>query len=143
MVPRDPATIPKEFVMPRPNPQAIDESQAAARPKRPYSPPALTVFGSVRELTGGNTGGFVDAGGMRSAPSDLAVKENVARVGEHALGFGLYLFDYKPGFRDAFGHGRQFGVVAQEVEAIVPDAVSFGEDGYRRVDYARLGIVRH
>ena len=74
--------------------------------------------------------------------SDPAMKENVARVGDHPAGFGLYLFDYKAQFR-AHGAGRQFGVMADEVEGIVPEAVSLDADGFRRVDYARLGITRH
>jgi hypothetical protein len=113
-----------------------------SRGKQPYRTPTLTVYGSIRDMTGSVTGGRGDGLGMQT-PSDVACKENAARVGQHPAGFGIYLFDYKPEFRDAFGHGRQFGVMAQEVEPIVPGAVSIGNDGYRRVDYARLGIVRH
>ena len=109
-----------------------------------YSAPVLTVYGSIKELTGGFTpAGPGDAAKMTAPPSDAGVTENVVRIGEHPSGYGLYLFDYKAEFRDAFGHGRQFGVMAQEVERIVPGAVTIAEDGYRRVDYARLGIVRH
>ena len=63
------------------------------------------------------------------------------RQGKHrphrrsSLGIGLYLFDYKPEFRDAWGHGRQLGVMADEVEAVMPNAVSVRADGYRTVDY--------
>jgi hypothetical protein len=32
------------------------------------------------------------------------------------------------------------GVMAQEVEALMPDAVARGDDGYMRVDYGRLGL---
>ena len=32
------------------------------------------------------------------------------------------------------------GVMAQEVERVVPDAVVHGPDGYLRVNYARLGL---
>ena len=63
-------------------------------------------------------------------------------VGRHSLGFGLYLFNYKAEFRNAYGHGRQFGVMASEVEAIVPAAVSEGPLGHKTVDYAMLGISR-
>ena len=65
------------------------------------------------------------------------------RIGDHPAGFGIYLFDYKPEFRDAFGYGRQFGVIANEVLGVFPDAVSRGGDGLLRVNYARLGITRH
>jgi hypothetical protein len=131
--------------------QKSDENKAdqgsnsdATVTKRPYRTPALTTYGSVRELTGTlsgvNTG---DTNMMMNLPSDRAYKENVVQVGEHPVGFGLYLFDYKPEYRNSFGHGRQFGVMADEVETVMPEAVSLGEDGYRRVRYDLLGIVRH
>jgi len=113
--------------------------------KMPYATPGLTRHGSVRDLTGSGSSNLTDNNVTRSAntPSDGALKENVVRIGTHPQGFGIYLFDYKAEFRDSFGQGRQFGVIANEVEHIAPEAVSFGNDGYRRVDYDRLGIVRH
>lgn len=111
--------------------------------KRPYAAPRLTVYGSVRELTGSSSGTVGDGLGMNMLPSDPALKENVVRVGEHPAGFGLYLFDYKAEFKDSCGHGRQFGVMADEVESVIPEAVSLAANGYRAVDYARLGITRH
>lgn len=112
---------------------------------RAYVSPVLTVYGSVRELTGGQSNsGSIDGGaGMQMVTSDPALKENVALVGTHPAGFGLYLFDYKPEYAAKCGTGRQFGVMADEVEAIVPDAVVRNEDGFLTVDYARLGITRH
>lgn len=38
------------------------------------------------------------------------------------------------------GFERQFGVMADEVEALVSQAVVMHPDGYKRVDYAQLGI---
>lgn len=111
--------------------------------KRSYEPPALKVFGSVQMMTQG-TGPENGDSGMGKMPagmmSDLRSKENIVEVGRHPLGFGLYLFDYKAEFAAGLEAGRQFGVMADEVERIVPGAVSVGEDGYRRVDYRRLGI---
>jgi hypothetical protein len=37
-----------------------------------------------------------------------------------------------------FAKGRQIGFLAQNVEKVVPEAVSENEDGYKGVDYARL-----
>jgi len=79
---------------------------------------------------------------MMMVTSDRAIKQGLARIGEHPLGVGLYLFDYKPGFRDLCGHGRQFGVMADEVETVLPEAVSVHPNGYKMVDYAMLGISR-
>ena len=111
-------------------------------PKKAYARPQLTVFGSVRNLTGGSLGTAGDGGVMNMLMSDPRAKENVQRVGTHPAGFGLYLFDYKPQFREQHGSARQFGVMADEVEAIVPAAVSRDTSGYARVDYAQLGIVQ-
>lgn len=113
--------------------------------KKAYARPALRVYGSVAELTAGSAGSTVDGGSQNpkvGTPSDRRFKENITRIGEHPLGVGVYLFDYLPQFRDAFGHGRQFGVMADEVEAVMPEAVFTRVDEYKLVDYARLGISR-
>jgi hypothetical protein len=74
--------------------------------------------------------------------SDRTNKENIARIGTHPLGIGIYLFDYKTEYRSQWGHGRQFGVMAQEVETVLPEAVSLHADGYKVVNYTILGIDR-
>jgi len=119
-------------------------SQSCAR--KAYVSPELSVYGSVRNLTGGSSGKHNDGSGNHSGSlpgSDRRLKENIVAIGDHPAGFGLYLFDYKEQFRDTHGHGRQFGVMADEVVCICPDAVSTGSDGYSRVDYVRLGVSRH
>jgi hypothetical protein len=111
--------------------------------KKAYRAPILTVYGSVKELTGNKSGpNSGDAMSMMNTESDRRLKENIVRIGEHQAGFGLYLFDYKAQFSH-FGTGRQFGVIADEVEKIVPDAVSIGLHGYLTVNYTRLGITCH
>lgn len=112
-------------------------------PRKPYRAPVLTVYGSVKELTGTFSGPNAgDTNSMMNTSSDRALKENIMRVGEHPAGFGIYLFDYKPEFIE-LGAGRQFGVMADEVECVMPEAVSVGAHGYRTVNYALLGITRH
>jgi len=115
--------------------------------KRQYQPPKLIVFGKVAVLTQSGSqdcrgdNATCEAGGNNMGmASDQAAKENIVRIGTHPLGIGLYLFDYKPLFRDQWGHGRQFGVMAQEVETVMPQAVSEHSDGYKMVDYRMLGI---
>ncbi len=109
--------------------------------KATYVRPELTVFGSVRNLTGGSNGTVGDSTGMNMVMSDPRAKENIEHVGTHPAGFGLYRFDYRPEYRAAHGAGRQFGVMADEVEAILPAAVLRDVNGYARVDYAQLGIA--
>jgi hypothetical protein len=81
-------------------------------------------------------------GAMRMVVSSRHTKENIVRIGTHPLGIGLYLFDYKAEFRDRYGHARQFGAMADEVETVLPGAVSVHPQGYKMVDYAMLGVRR-
>lgn len=116
-------------------------------PLRQYSPPRLVRYGDVALLT--RTGTFVgtesnmNATTMMRRPSSRAYKRITARVGEHPMGFGLYLFDYKAEFRDRFGHGRQFGVLAEEVAPVCPAAVERNPDGDMTVNYTLLGVTLH
>lgn len=112
-------------------------------PKKPYTTPRLVTYGQVRRLTQSGSGMNSEnmAGQPTKKPSDRATKENIARIGSHPLGFDLYLFDYRPEYGHAWGHGRQLGVIAQEVESVVPEAVLFHADGYRLVNYTLLGIT--
>ena len=90
---------------------SVDELSAAERGKLRYSHPVLTVYGQVKDLTQSAGSANGDAGqGMM--PSEPALKENIVQIGEHPLGFGLYLFDYKTEFR-THGEGRQFGVIGR------------------------------
>jgi len=109
-------------------------------PKKDYASPELRELGTVHMTTQGTGGTGHDAIGPMTMKSDLRAKENVVRIGTHPMGFGIYLFDYKPEFSAANGKGRQFGVIADEVEDFVPEAVSIGMDGYKQVNYSQLGI---
>ena len=108
-----------------------------------YNKPTLRIYGSVVELTKGVGGSQADsANNTKNNPSDPAIKENIVKIGEHLSGFGLYLFDYKPEYRDHLSSSRQFGVMADEVEKVLPQAVSRSELGYKQVDYAQIGVIR-
>lgn len=113
--------------------------------KAPYTRPVLQVYGTVNLLTRGSGGTLLDGHMYDKKPtgsSDRGIKENILEIGTHPLGIGLYFFNYKPEYRDAWGHGRQFGVMADEVEKVMPEAVSVHPDGYKMVNYAMLGISR-
>ncbi len=114
-------------------------------PRKPYVAPKLVKYGDVRALTQVSTMGSSEGSsgsGVMKPSSDRRLKENVAQIGTHPFGFGLYLFDYKADFRGQHGAGRQFGVMADEVESVMPEAVSRDAAGYRFVDYGMLGIRR-
>jgi hypothetical protein len=67
-------------------------------------------------------------------PSDIRLKRDIEPVGRLDNGLTLYRFRYR------WSDEVFVGVMAQEVLSIEPDAVIVGEDGFYRVDYARLGI---
>lgn len=131
--------------------QSTGQSQAPAadaKPasvnKLPYVAPELKFFGSVAALTANGSGSGTDGGSTMAMTSDIDCKQNIVKVGELRHGIGLYLFDYKPEFT-SLPAGRQFGVLAQEVEKVMPAAVSIAANGYKQVDYSLLGIshIRH
>ncbi len=135
------------------NPHPIEKSAPTQSTKRPYQTPALIRYGDVRVLTQGGSSSLYEAEDGNSGmcktssprticPSDRSVKENLVLIGKHPMGFGLYLFDYKASFKDRFGAARQFGVLADEVEAVMPQAVGRFPEGFKGVDYDMLGIQR-
>ncbi|WP_454624882.1 DUF3300 domain-containing protein [Bradyrhizobium cenepequi] len=92
---------------------------------------ALAGRGGGGGIRGGGGGGFRGGGGRRS---DIALKEDVVLLGHLANGLGYYRFSYL-GSRKAY-----VGVMAQEVQGLMPEAVTRGSDGYLRVYYDRLGL---
>ena len=62
--------------------------------------------------------------------SDPRLKSNVVRVGTHPSGFGVYEYDI-------FGN-RERGVMADEVEAVMPEAVALHPSGYKMVNYGMI-----
>lgn len=77
-------------------------------------------------------------GSIMGAFSDIRMKENIELVGKTAGGINVYDFDYKPEFKGIAGHGRYRGVMADEVEKIIPEAVLVASNGYKMVDYSKV-----
>lgn len=77
------------------------------------------------------------AGGIGAAfISDRRLKENIVCVGtDEKTGLNLYEFNYisEPNYRFV-------GVMADEVEKEIPDAVIYDSKGFASVDYGMLGI---
>ena len=96
--------------------------------------------GGGARMAGGGGGGFRGGGGGGRGGggggrrSDLALKHDVVLLGHLANGLGFYRFSYN-GSNTAY-----VGVIAQEVEQVMPEAVTRGRDGYLRVFYERLGL---
>jgi hypothetical protein len=81
---------------------------------------------------GGRGGGRGGGGGGRR--SDITLKHDIVLLGLLPNGLGYYRFSYN-------GSNRPYvGVMAQEVQTVMPKAVVHDRDGTLRVLYDRLGI---
>jgi len=85
------------------------------------------------------TQGLFSLGGA-ALMSDIRTKENIKQVAWLPNGLPVYTYEYKPEFKDhpLAGHGTHKGVMAQEVEAMYPNAVITLDNGYKAVDYGQL-----
>ena len=90
------------------------------------------VFGGGGSV-GGNWGAVGNAA-VGAILSDVRLKHDIVLLKRLDNGIGLYRFRYN------WSDQQYVGVMAQEVAAIRPDAVTRGTDGYLRVYYGRLGL---
>jgi len=84
------------------------------------------LFGLGAAIAGAPAGGFLSS----IFKSDRRLKSNIVRVGTHPLNIGIYEYD--------IDGRRERGVMADEVETVLPEAVLMGADGYKRVNYGML-----
>ena len=66
-------------------------------------------------------------------PSDRLLKADISQVGSLREDIPLYRFRYIDGAE------TYVGVMAQDVLAVMPEAISTNDDGFMLVDYAKLG----
>lgn len=88
--------------------------------------------------SGGFMGGLMKLGSAAITASDINLKENITKVGSLDNGLNLYSYNYKDGYD--LPEGKQIGVMAQEVEKVMPEAVVEMDNGFKGVNYAMLGI---
>jgi hypothetical protein len=86
------------------------------------------------EMMGSILGGATKLGAA-AIMSDRRLKENIKQAGKTKHDLNLYEFNYI-GLDDK----RFRGVMADEVEKVMPDAIVKADDGYLAVDYDMLGI---
>jgi len=90
--------------------------------------------GGARMGGGGGGGGMRGGGGGGGRCSDINAKHDIALIGRLDNGLGFYRYSYN-------GSDKAYvGVMAQEVQTVMPDAVLRGRDGYLRVYYEKLGL---
>lgn len=84
--------------------------------------------------------GLMGLGAAGIMASDIRMKENIKQIHWMPNGLPVYEYEYKPEFKDhpLAGHGKFVGVMAQEAEAVYPQAVTTIENGYKAVNYGLL-----
>jgi hypothetical protein len=95
----------------------------------------VSATNAANAAQGNFLGGLMSAGATLA--SDINLKENIKRIGTHDLGIGIYSYNYKDGYD--LPKNMQIGVMAQEVETVMPEAVSIMSNGFKAVDYSLLG----
>jgi hypothetical protein len=104
----------------------------------------LAATNAANASKGGFMSGLMGLGGAAlmsptgTFTSDINAKENITKIGSLDNGLNLYSYNYKDGYD--FPEGRQIGVIAQEVEAVMPEAVVEMPNGFKGVNYAMLGV---
>jgi hypothetical protein len=86
----------------------------------------------------GSMVGSLAGTGAKLYMSDIRAKENIVQIGTLPNGLPFYQFEYKPEFKNIAGHGQFVGVMAHEVEKVIPDAVVTLDNGYKAVDYSKV-----
>jgi hypothetical protein len=107
----------------------------------------MQANGQAAAGKGSMTGSLIGAGGAMGASylgsaafaaSDIRLKENLERIGvtDH---FIIYRWDWNDIARSiGVDHYPTWGVIAQDVQETMPDAIIVREDGYLMVDYSKV-----
>lgn len=109
----------------------------------------LDVNGDIRIGTSG-TNGCVrnnNGGGLVGVcASDARFKQNVSAYAprlDRVAALRPVQFSWRASAfpERRFGAAREIGLIAQDVEAVLPDLVVTGDDGYKAVDYSQLPLL--
>lgn len=91
-----------------------------------------TQVGSANSAMSGLTG-LAGSLGSAAIMSDRRLKKNIKRIGKLSNGLGIYSYSYN------WDEANHIGVMADEVEKIIPTAVIALPSGIKIVDYSQLG----
>lgn len=98
-----------------------------------------SMFSGAGSLLGSLTGGTTDiVSALISKYSDVRLKENITKVGSLDSGINLYTWDWTEEGKRLAGDTPTVGVLAQEVQQVMPEAVTRGDHGYLTVNYSKL-----
>jgi hypothetical protein len=97
----------------------------------------LNAYNAQQAQGGGFMNGLMSLGAAGITKySDIRLKKNIKKIGTLRKGINIYSYnyiDYKDLLKD-----KQIGVMAQEVEKVIPEAVITMADGYKAVNYGLI-----
>lgn len=100
------------------------------------------MFTGAGGLLGGITSavpGTLDAiANLKKAFSDMNLKNNIKTVGKLPNGISLYTWDWTEEAQEIVGNQPTYGVIAQEVQQVIPEAVTRHSNGYLAVNYSKI-----
>ena len=97
-------------------------------------------FNAAQAAQGNFNSGLMGLAGAGIMASDVRLKKNIERIGTLPNGLPFYSFEYIDSFKDdpMAGKGHFTGVMAQDVEQVMPEAVITMANGYKAVNYGML-----
>ena len=115
----------------------------------PTAADKLQVFGDIRVGTTGTDGcvkNFAGTGIAGTCSSDWRLKKDITPfnpvLGRLTALQPVHYYWRAEDFPERhFGNDRAYGLVAQEVEQVLPELVVTGRDGYKAVDYSALPLL--
>jgi len=115
----------------------------------PTATDRLQAFGDIRVGTSGTNGclkNFAGTGIAGTCASDRRFKKNItpfSPVLDRLTGLQpvhyFWRSDEFPGRH--FGNSENYGLIAQDVEQVLPQLVATDSDGYKAVDYSQLPLL--
>ena len=115
----------------------------------PTATDRLQVFGDVRVGTAGTDGcikNFAGTGIVGTCSSDRRLKKNIVPFAPMldkltALQPVHYVWRSEEFPNRHFGNGQNYGLIAQDVEQVLPELVTTADDGFKAVDYSGLPLL--
>jgi hypothetical protein len=97
----------------------------------------LNAYNAQQASGGGFMNGLMSLGAAGITKySDIRLKKNIKKIGTLRKGIDIYSYNYID-YKD-LPKDKQIGVMAQEVEKVIPEAVITMADGYKAVNYALI-----
>ncbi len=115
----------------------------------PTATDRLQVFGDIRVGTAGTNGclrNFAGTGIAGTCSSDRRLKKNITPFAPMldkvaALQPVNYFWRSDEFPNRHFGNAQNYGLIAQDVEQVLPELVDTDSDGYKAVDYSKLPLL--